>query len=287
MRIPILVAAILVYCSGDSVAFSFDVSTFADNHLRFSRPLNSVSYLGVKTSMNLNNANSAKKTKNKELLNKSNKLTDPAKTSKPSIEKQYQYVQGGFNEVLPPTAENNTTTSMYAAFDSALRASSYNMFCSPLMPVEPPTPFRSKQKQNFRSSEPLSSEDETSKLIEQYQELDRYLSQSSGRSDIKAKNVSHETVDTRMEGRLRISDDFIAAARKVEAREEDYESLQNLLGFERMGTQGTSRMNSASIKGNMTKHRLVSRCCRVCLGSTHGDLNYSVLSRKECFSPKR
>ena len=265
MRFLVLLTGILVYDSGDSHAFSFNVNSFPDNRLRFSRPVISVSCLGVKTSMNLNNP---KKTKNKEQLNKSNKVTDLAKTSKPSIEKQYQYVQGGFNEVLPPTAENKSTTSMYAAFDSALRASSYNMFCSPLMPVEPPTPFRTKQKQNFRSSEPLFTEpkmDETSKLIEQYQELDRYLSQTSGRSDKKSKNVSHEIADSRMEGRLRVSDELIASARTVEASEKDYESLQNLLGFERMGTHGTSRMLSASIKGNMTKHRLVSLfCCLLC-----------------------
>ena len=263
MHILILIAIVLN--SGDSLAFSFNINSFSGHHLRFSRPLSFVSNLGVKSSMNLNNP-SAKKTKSKELLNKSIKGTHPAKTSKPNIEKQYQYVQGGFNEVLPPTAENNNTTIMYAAFDSALRASSYNMFCSPLLPVEPPTPFRSKQKQNNRSSEPLWTQpknDEASKLIEQYQELDRYLSRTSGRPDTKIRNVSREIVDVRMEGRLQISDDFIASAR-LQVREEDYDSLQNLLGFERMGTHGTSRMHSASIKGNMTKYRKVSLFCSIC-----------------------
>ncbi|KAJ1464791.1 hypothetical protein T484DRAFT_1867750 [Baffinella frigidus] len=55
-------------------------------------------------------------------------------------DQKYAYVQGGFAERQAPTQGNNT--SMYSAFDSALRASSYNMFCSPLKPVSAPSAFQ-------------------------------------------------------------------------------------------------------------------------------------------------
>ena len=57
----------------------------------------------------------------------------------------YEYVRGGFAEKEMPTAEG-AKNGMYEAFDSALRASSYNMFCSPLKPVNSPAAFKAEQE---------------------------------------------------------------------------------------------------------------------------------------------
>eukprot|EP00960_Hanusia_phi_P038560 753483-Hanusia_phi.AAC.1 len=66
-------------------------------------------------------------------------------------DRTYEYVQGGFQEKLPPQQAGNQT-SMYAAFDRALRASSYNMFCSPLKPVNAPTPYKGQAQAPSSSS---------------------------------------------------------------------------------------------------------------------------------------
>lgn len=57
----------------------------------------------------------------------------------------YEYVRGGFPEKEMPTA-GGEQNGMYEAFDSALRASSYNMFCSPLKPVNSPAAFKAEQE---------------------------------------------------------------------------------------------------------------------------------------------
>jgi len=55
----------------------------------------------------------------------------------------YEYVRGGFpQKEMPVTGENS---GMYQEFDSALRAASYNMFCSPLKPVNSPASFKAEQ----------------------------------------------------------------------------------------------------------------------------------------------
>eukprot|EP00281_Chroomonas_sp_CCMP1168_P024534 CAMPEP_0206230668 /NCGR_PEP_ID=MMETSP0047_2-20121206/10394_1 /ASSEMBLY_ACC=CAM_ASM_000192 /TAXON_ID=195065 /ORGANISM="Chroomonas mesostigmatica_cf, Strain CCMP1168" /LENGTH=232 /DNA_ID=CAMNT_0053654131 /DNA_START=253 /DNA_END=947 /DNA_ORIENTATION=- len=65
---------------------------------------------------------------------------------KEPVNPRYEYVGGGFKEVEMPSKAKGANTSMYAAFDSALRASDYNMFCSPLKPVQAPTAFRSASR---------------------------------------------------------------------------------------------------------------------------------------------
>ena len=178
------------------------------------------------------------------------------KAAKSSVDKQYRYVQGGFNEVQPPKLVDNSTTSMYAAFDSALRASSYNMFCSPLLPVEAPTPFRRKDK--LQRIETLSASDSqnnagqvANQILKQYQELDRYLSPSQ---DVRNPNNQVKRYDP-YEARSEMQALLEAAQSLNPNTEEEYEQLQSLLGFERMGTK--SRVNSATFTGNMTKHRAV------------------------------
>ena len=180
----------------------------------------------------------------------------------PSVDKQYQYVQGGFDEVVPPKTENSSISSAYAAFDSALRASSYNMFCSPLLPVDPPTPFRSKGR--VQSPEPfMERKDDISKQMEdgliskQYQEFDRYLSKSSESVRGVKRVQGPPSVST---SALQMAIDEKSIVLPVD--EADYEQLQNLLGFERMGA--TSRMDSASFKGNMSRHRAVSELIYRC-----------------------
>ncbi len=194
----------------------------------------------------------------KSSMDGKNEKSNRNKKSKfiPSVDKQYQYVRGGFDEVVPPKTANSSISSAYAAFDSALRASSYNMFCSPLLPVDPPTPFRSKGR--LQSPEPLlEREDEMKKQMEagllskQYQEFDRYLSRSSESArDVKRVQGPPSVSTTAMQMAI----DDISSVLPVD--EADYEQLQNLLGFERMGA--TSRMGSALFKGNMSKHRAVS-----------------------------
>ena len=71
---------------------------------------------------------------------KSNKDADDEFAQR-RYDRTYEYVQGGFQEKAPPKAAGNQT-SMYTAFDRALRASNYNMFCSPLKPVNAPTAFK-------------------------------------------------------------------------------------------------------------------------------------------------
>jgi len=63
----------------------------------------------------------------------------------PNADRVYEYVRGGFAEKEMPTAEG-AKNGMYEAFDSALRASSYNMFCSPLKPVNSPAAFKAEQE---------------------------------------------------------------------------------------------------------------------------------------------
>lgn len=186
---------------------------------------------------------------------------DPSagKATKTSVAKQYQYVQGGFNEVQAPKSSDNSTTTMYAAFDSALRASSYNMFCSPLLPVEPPTPFKKKKiEQKFDVKSATVDEyqerarEEAGQILKQYQELDRYLSSTGPTKKIKGNKESEiSSVSTQNDMR-----EWLDAAQSPSSIvDEDYEQLESLLGFERIGA--TSQMNSGTFKGNMSKHRAV------------------------------
>ncbi len=186
---------------------------------------------------------------------------DPSagKATKTSVAKQYQYVQGGFNEVRAPKSSDNSTTTMYAAFDSALRASSYNMFCSPLLPVEPPTPFKKKKsEQKFDVKSATVDEyqerarEEAGQILKQYQELDRYLSSTGPTKKIKGNKESEiSSVSTQNDMR-----EWLDAAQSPSSIvDEDYEQLESLLGFERIGA--TSQMNSGTFKGNMSKHRAV------------------------------
>jgi hypothetical protein len=186
---------------------------------------------------------------------------DPSasKATKTSVAKQYQYVQGGFNEVRAPKSSDNSTTTMYAAFDSALRASSYNMFCSPLLPVEPPTPFKKKKsEQKFDVKSATVDEyqerarEEAGQILKQYQELDRYLSSTGPTKKIKGNKESEiSSVSTQSDMR-----EWLDAAQSPSSIvDEDYEQLESLLGFERIGA--TSQMNSGTFKGNMSKHRAV------------------------------
>jgi hypothetical protein len=187
------------------------------------------------------------------------KQSNDQSVSKANVAKQYQYVQGGFSEVRPPTSSDNNSTIMYAAFDSALRASSYNMFCSPLLPVEPPTPFKKKLNDNKFEGEPTTvreyqkrASEEASMILKQYQELDRYLSSSSPTKKVQGvKEQESPSIPRQNEMR-----EWLEAAQSPNSiAEENYDQLQALLGFERMGA--TSRMNSATFKGNMSKHRAV------------------------------
>ena len=56
----------------------------------------------------------------------------------------YEYVRGGFAEKEKPVTGEKS--GLYQEFDSALRAASYNMFCSPLKPVNSPASFKAEQE---------------------------------------------------------------------------------------------------------------------------------------------
>ena len=223
---------------------------------RVMRHSNTVNYASEFPFMNHMDSNHGKNKKARGIK------SDPqfTKVMKQSVSKQYQYVQGGFQEVTPPKVDSNSTSSMYMAFDSALRASSYNMFCSPLLPVEPPTPFRSKSKHQAPLLPEIQLEDkkalmdrEAELIAQQYREMDKYFSSSAAEaSRIEKKQQGSSFPSKRVQVPLEYSPTPVTDMQM----EMDYEQLQNLLGFERMGA--TSQMNSATFKGNMSKHRVVS-----------------------------
>jgi hypothetical protein len=197
--------------------------------------------------------NSEKKRKSKVSSDRYSKAVSP--------DKQYQYVQGGFSQLSPPQSPDNSTTSLYAAFDSALRASSYNMFCSPLIPVQTPTPFRSKQvnrtavrdnifEKQSRSEQEVAQQKQQAK---DYLELGRYMSRDAKPTDKwfqKSPINSMNEFSQKPDAQINYNETLITVNSEVE-----YERLQGLLGFERMGK--TSQRNSASFKGNATKFRKV------------------------------
>ena len=192
----------------------------------------------------------------------------------PDVEKQYQYVRGGFREVSP--AQEGRNSSIYAAFDSALRASSYNMFCSPLVSVTPPTQFRAKRQTSdaeVRQELPLEEDPLQAKerIKAQYQELDLFFSRDK---DVKrfGSNKPIEPPNKPIESRRReereaepeasVVPDSAPAAESITSaliNDEGYDDLQRLLGFRRMAK--SSRMDDPSFKGNMTAHRKVTAFC--------------------------
>jgi hypothetical protein len=96
----------------------------------------------------------------------------------------YEYVSGGFAEkTMPSFAEDREKSSMYEAFDSALRASSYNMFCSPLKSVNTPAAFKAEvtgdtgDTLKFSGEEIQEDPEEVRRRTqEQYAQLDRLIS---------------------------------------------------------------------------------------------------------------
>jgi hypothetical protein len=123
---------------------------------------------------------------------------------------RYEYVGGGFEEASPQGKAANS--SLYKAFDSALRASDYNMFCAPLKKVDAPTAFKAKGmspevEEAMLSPEPAEDPEEVARRIaDEYAEFDRLVAGSSIKSDgqarlLKGKKGKLGSTNTRVRGR--------------------------------------------------------------------------------------
>lgn len=73
--------------------------------------------------------------------------SDERNSGLPDAGRMYEYVRGGFAEKEMPRGMGDKD-GMYEEFDSALRAASYNMFCSPLKPVNAPSAAKAGQAQS-------------------------------------------------------------------------------------------------------------------------------------------
>lgn len=211
------------------------------------------------------------------------KQQDRVASGEKAVGNTYNYVQGGFEEKSAPVAAGNQT-SMYAAFDSALRASNYNMFCSPLKPVNAPTQFKASSPGRQQGPPSGNKEASAQKWAEpeeedpgevrrkneaQYRELDKLIGGdrrglgSDGNRKPMIKKLKKVPVSKEKKAMLIIAEKDSELEEEQEEQvdefkqqiDEGYEELQKLLSLKPKG-KTKRKVDSARFTGNMTQHRI-------------------------------